>query len=427
MKGCFRGIFLSIILCVYANASSFQGGKREPSSLPSPPTTANSRRVIARKRPVNNRPKADISRLADITLTVTPSDSIVWLNNEQMPEVEIDGSLSLVNLKPGAYVLAVRHVNYRDQLRSIDLKPGPNDPLSITLELLKGSLTVKPNIDGTSIDLKNLDRGESVGTYAGSIDQVDFPPGEYAVTISKPGYQPRTRQFTVKPDASLELEPELELVPTPTPSPSPAIASRSSVIFDGKYLEVRFQGTSGNVLSHAGSLHVTVNRATPMASVQGALNGLPCRIVLDDLQNVADWSMVESPSPSNSWALIAIRLRPKDSKQPISFSVVWTSLKNAPVEESPRQSDVVVRAVPIHRVVPSVPARALSLHIQGVVKVSVVVDEYGDVKSAKAFDGPGMLRQSAENAARDWRFKPAMRNGIPTQSTEIIHFTFEGY
>jgi TonB family protein len=379
-----------------------------------------------RKRPVINRAKDETTKFADITLTVTPGDSIVWLNNQQMPELNGEGSLSLTNLKPGAYVVAVRHTNYRDQLRSIELKPGTNDPLNITLELLKGSLTVKPNIEGTSIEVKGVDRGESVGTYAGSIDHIDFPPGEYEVRISKPGYQPRTRQITVKPGASLELEPELEPIPTPTPGPSPAIAPRSSVIFDGKYLEVRFQGTSEDLIGRSGAIHVTINRATRSASVQGALNGQPCRIILADLQNVADWSIVESPGPSNSWALIAVRLRPNDAKQPISFSVLWTSLKNASLEDSP-PPDILVRAVPIHRVIPSVPASARASHIRGIVKVSVVVDEYGDVKSAKAFEGPVMLRQSAENAARDWRFKPAMRNGIPTKSTEIIHFTFEGY
>jgi TonB family protein len=70
---------------------------------------------------------------------------------------------------------------------------------------------------------------------------------------------------------------------------------------------------------------------------------------------------------------------------------------------------------------------ARSSGTKGLVKVTVVVDEEGNVKSAKAFDGPVVLRQAAEDAARDWKFKPATRNGIPTRSTEIIYFTFEGY
>jgi protein TonB len=151
------------------------------------------------------------------------------------------------------------------------------------------------------------------------------------------------------------------------------------------------------------------------------------------VDNVAEGSLVDNPSASNAWALIGARIRPKDAKRPISFTVNWSTIQasNEPVHDSQGNAAptnaVITKAVPIHRVVPRVPVLARSSRTKGVVKVTVLVDEAGNVRSAKAFEGPITLRQAAEAAARDWRFKPATRNGVPIRSTEVIYFTFEGY
>ena len=202
---------------------------------------------------------------------------------------------------------------------------------------------------------------------------------------------------------------------------------------DGKYLIVRVIGTSGDSGQTNGTLNLTVNRRAQTASVQGSLNGFPCSVNLAPSDNVAEGSLIDSPNSSNAWSLIGVRIRPKDPKRPVSFSVNWSAVQvpNQTIHESqggPRPStDIVAKAVATHIEVPSVPPLARSSRTRGLVKVSVEVDENGNVKSAKAFDGPMMLRQAAEDAARGFKFKPATRNGIPTRSTEIIYFTFEGY
>jgi protein TonB len=70
---------------------------------------------------------------------------------------------------------------------------------------------------------------------------------------------------------------------------------------------------------------------------------------------------------------------------------------------------------------------ARSSGIKGLVKVNVSIDELGNVTAANVSEGPPVLRQAAEDAAREWKFKPATRNGTPVPSTKIIYFTFEGY
>jgi protein TonB len=210
------------------------------------------------------------------------------------------------------------------------------------------------------------------------------------------------------------------------------VARRSSVAIDGKDLVVRILGTTGDRQQSTGVINVTVNRNAPSAYVEGSLNGLPAEIGFVPLENIFGWEIVDRPDPSNVWALVTVRLRQKDAKKAAMFRINWV-LKDAtdssPAGHDPPMTDgdVTTKAEPTHRVIPKVPLVARSAGIKGLVKVSVTVNELGNVTAANAFDGPIVLRQAAEDAAREWKFKPATRNGKPMPSTQVIYFTFEGY
>jgi TonB family protein len=429
---------LWISLAMALSVLAFQGGKRESTPTSAPSTTSPSTKTPRRRVPITRRPvptdaKNQDSKIANIAIKVTPSDSAVWLNAQPVVNSSSDGNLVVTNLQPGSYVLTVRHAGYTEMVRQVYFNPGENDPINVTLESLKGILSVKPNVDGSSIGLRSIDRDVSLGEYSGAIDQIEFPPGEYEVTISKPGYQPTSRRVTLKPGATVEIEPRIDALSTPTPTPRIVIAPRSSVTADGKYVVVSVVGTSGNSAQTNGTVNVTVNRGMLTANVEGSLNGLPCNARFVSVDNVAEGALIENPGASNGWALIGVRIRPRDAKRPISFAVSWSTIQasHEPLRESQVKveppNDAITKALPIHRVVPKVPSLARSTRTKGIVKVSVLVDEEGNVKSARAFDGPPILRQTAEEAARGWKFKPATRHGIPTQSTEIIYFAFEGY
>ena len=55
--------------------------------------------------------------------------------------------------------------------------------------------------------------------------------------------------------------------------------------------------------------------------------------------------------------------------------------------------------------------------IEGKVVVEVTLDVEGNVTSTKVVGGPAFLRQSAEDAARRSKFKPATFNGVPVKAT----------
>ena len=436
MNKLFRISLLWICLGALSNVAAFQGGKRDPTpSTPVPPSTSPStktprRRIPVVKRSVPSDPKNadDVSKTANIAIKVTPTDSVVWLNDQQISDLSSDGSLSLTSLKPGSYVLTVRHSGYRDLLRHIELKANNNDLIEINLEPLKGTLNIRPSVDGTSIELRSVDRNQNVGSYAGAINQIEFPPGEYEITISKPGYATATRTVTLKAGATVELEPRLDPLPPPKPAPKPRPRPMSArVETDGKYLIVHLSGTSEDDSTTLGSINVSAGKSS-LASpeVSGTLNGSPCRIEFFKIENIDKGSLMETPGPSNQYSVIIVRIRPKDSKRPVRFAINWKSIGSA--SQSPQTvstSDTLSEAVPTHKVLPTIPTLARSSQTQGSVNVAVVIDEQGNVISAKAIDGPVVLRQAAENAARQWKFRPAMRNGTAIQTTQTIRFNFE--
>ncbi len=85
--------------------------------------------------------------------------------------------------------------------------------------------------------------------------------------------------------------------------------------------------------------------------------------------------------------------------------------------------------VPLKRVAPVIPFRARSLLREAVIVTVVVnVDAHGKVTAAKASgDNAGirrLLAPNSEQAARQWRFEPALRNGVAVASQTELSFRF---
>jgi TonB family protein len=71
---------------------------------------------------------------------------------------------------------------------------------------------------------------------------------------------------------------------------------------------------------------------------------------------------------------------------------------------------------------PKYPPIALTVRLKGIVVVEVNVDSKGDVVSAKAVEGHALLRRSAEDAAKLWKFNPASG---PASRTANLTFAFD--
>jgi TonB family protein len=73
---------------------------------------------------------------------------------------------------------------------------------------------------------------------------------------------------------------------------------------------------------------------------------------------------------------------------------------------------------------PEYPAAAKAVRAGGSVNVQVLIDENGDVISAKAVSGHPLLQSAAVQAARQAKFKPTTLSGQPVKVTGIIVYNF---
>lgn len=73
---------------------------------------------------------------------------------------------------------------------------------------------------------------------------------------------------------------------------------------------------------------------------------------------------------------------------------------------------------------PEYPAAARAVRASGAVNVQVTIDEQGNIISARAVSGHPLLRQAAEEAARNAKFAPTLLEGKPVEITGIVVYNF---
>ena len=73
---------------------------------------------------------------------------------------------------------------------------------------------------------------------------------------------------------------------------------------------------------------------------------------------------------------------------------------------------------------PAYPPIARAAHASGTVVVQVLIDENGNVVSAKAVSGHPLLQAVAVSAARQARFSPTKLSGQPVKVTGVIQYNF---
>ena len=401
-------------------ASAQDENAKRPNKSNSTPTTTKINKTTSRG-PTRTRPSAATAPKvvpSTLTVNVSPADSSIWVNNER---ITVDGTGKLtLNLMPGVHTIIARHDGFRDGQLSTQIKAGENPTISLSLEQLPGKLSIKPSIDGASIELKPRNGDQALRTFAGAVEQTELPPGDYEVTISRTGYHTLNRTVTLKAGSILELELHLEPLPPARPTvnrpPAPMTAYAQ---LDGKFLLVRLNGRSGDMTTMSGTIEVSVSKsALAPPAVLGSVNGGPCVLDFVRLDNIEEWSFVERPSSANQYSNIIVKVRPKDSKRPIRFNINWRASGGL---NTPTNS-VVTEALPIKKVLPALPAAGANT--SGEVNVSVRIDEQGNVVAAKALDGPAVLRKPAEDAARQWKFQPATSNGMPVVTNQLIRFSF---
>jgi TonB family protein len=78
----------------------------------------------------------------------------------------------------------------------------------------------------------------------------------------------------------------------------------------------------------------------------------------------------------------------------------------------------------IRRVPPRYPPEARRSRLQGIVRLNALIDEEGVVRRLGFANGHPMLVQAAMDAAYQWRYRPAYRNGAPVAVISRIAIVF---
>ena len=111
---------------------------------------------------------------------------------------------------------------------------------------------------------------------------------------------------------------------------------------------------------------------------------------------------------------------------------VWRMENSSAATPSPRMVAGLIlkpsdRFNPCHlayRVEAAYPMEALAQRIEGVVKIQQMVGVDGRVSSVKLLSGPPVLAPAALEAARYWRYLPALLNGQPVETEQDIQIEF---
>ena len=85
----------------------------------------------------------------------------------------------------------------------------------------------------------------------------------------------------------------------------------------------------------------------------------------------------------------------------------------------------VKQAVLISSVPPAYPQMARTQRVGGDVKIDALIDEHGRVTSMKVVSGPIMLHQAAQDALRQWKYRPAMLNGEAVSMHLLVTIQFK--
>ena len=95
---------------------------------------------------------------------------------------------------------------------------------------------------------------------------------------------------------------------------------------------------------------------------------------------------------------------------------------SAPGEKENTSDSTAIEA--IRRVGPAYPLAAVNKKIHGLVVIKASVSPQGDVTGAQVERGDPVLAQAAAHAAKDWKFKPVIRNGVAESFSTSLPFNF---
>jgi len=207
-----------------------------------------------------------------------------------------------------------------------------------------------------------------------------------------------------------------------------------------------FRSTSKEVPPPAVSVPAPVAAALPPAAAAAAPVPAAVKAEAPAKPAVAQQEQTKPSKPAESVAvepkhqpatpvfeIAAAQPKPKQELEPemaapklslASSDAAVSSISKLPVALPARPKSELVPATLISRTAPVYPPIARQMGTYGAVLMSVTISPQGSVTAVRVISGATQLRQAAISAVRQWRYKPAMLNGQPAESTAEVQINF---
>jgi protein TonB len=107
---------------------------------------------------------------------------------------------------------------------------------------------------------------------------------------------------------------------------------------------------------------------------------------------------------------------------------VVTVAKPKPPAGPTRISGGVMQGQILSKTLPVYPPIARAAHVGGTVMLHAIISKTGRIEQLQAVSGPDMLKGAAIEAVQQWRYKPYLLNGEPTEvdTTITVNFNLNG-
>lgn len=274
-------------------------------------------------------------------------------------------------------------------------------------------------------------------------------------------HQPQPLRELPKPTVVAKLDPPTEALRLPAPQPKPRVkleeATAPTVSMATKKLDplpnaapvIPKQAVKTNVFSTGSSATPTIARAPSQVQTGGFgdPNGIPAKAGQGKAVNIAALGSFDLPSgpgygngtggAKGAPGVVASSGFGNGTATPVNRprtgSVRASGFGDADVPAAPtvrsHLTESPTRAVPaeiLSKPTPIYTQEARNLRIEGEVLLEVVLEASGSLRVVRVVRGLGHgLDDNAVRAAEQIHFKPATRDGQPTDSTVVLHIIFQ--
>ncbi len=223
----------------------------------------------------------------------------------------------------------------------------------------------------------------------------------------------QTPQRPAVPAPQSEAQPQAQAVAAEPVQPSEAVAPiPSAEIANAANSDSRNARKQDKATASKQAETATLKRPK-MANLKMSAPAAPSKNLGDtnDAAPVAEIASANLPAGSTPAALLSSSGRA--AGQPVPPSAP------APPTKAATEPKLISSAHAVY------PQTAKQANIEGSVTVMASIDQMGKVVSARALNGPVMLRSAAEDAVKQWRYAPALEDGKPVQSQLMVKIDFK--